>query len=64
MKRLGVTQEEGETMEMTLLRYLNLFKGPMSDLVIKGAGGLDGPAMLGRLPHNASLLLEDSFMSC
>ena len=35
MKRLGVTQEEGETMEMTLLRYLNLFKGLMSDFVIK-----------------------------
>jgi hypothetical protein len=52
MKRLGITQEEGETMEMTLLRYLNLFKGPMSDLVIKALvalSGLDGPAMLGQI---------------
>jgi hypothetical protein len=54
MKRLGITQEEGETMEMTLLRYLNLFKGPMSDLVIKALvalSGLDGPAMLGADCH-------------
>ena len=50
MKRLGVTQEEGETMEMTLLRYVNLFKGPLSDLVSKvlvALSGLDGPNMLG-----------------
>jgi hypothetical protein len=52
MKRLGITQEEGKTMEMTLLRYLNLFKGPMSDLVIKALvalSGLDGQAMLGQI---------------
>ncbi|CAD6246095.1 unnamed protein product [Miscanthus lutarioriparius] len=52
MKRLGVTQEEGETMEMTLLCYLNLFKGPMFDFVIKvlvALSGLDGPAMLGQI---------------
>ena len=48
MKRLGVTQEESETIEMTLQRYLNLFKGPMSDLIIKALvalSGLDRPAM-------------------
>ena len=33
MKRLGITQEEGETMEMTLLRYVNLFKDPLSNVV-------------------------------
>jgi hypothetical protein len=52
MKRLGVTQEEGETLERTLLRYVNLFKGPMSDLVIKALvalSGLDGPTMWGNL---------------
>ena len=52
MKRLGVTQEEGETLERTLLRYVNLFKGPMSDLVIKALvalSGLDGPAMSGQI---------------
>ena len=52
MKQLGVTQEEGETMEMTLLCYLNLFKGPMSDFVIKALvalSGLDGPAVLGQI---------------
>ena len=51
MKRLGV-QEEGETREMTLLRYVNLFKGPMSDLVIKSLedlSGLDRPAMLDQI---------------
>ena len=51
MKRLGV-QEEGETREMTLLCYVNLFKGPMSDLVIKSLedlSGLDGPAMLDQI---------------
>jgi len=48
MKRLDVTREESETIEMTLQRYLNLFKGPMSDLIIKALvalSGLDGPAM-------------------
>jgi hypothetical protein len=52
MKRLGVTQEEDETMEMTLSRYVNLYKGPLSDLVIKALvalGGLDRPAMSGQI---------------
>ena len=52
VKRSGVTQEEGETMEMPLLRYLNLFKGSKSDFVIKALvalSGLDGPAMLGQI---------------
>ena len=33
MKRLGVTQEEGQSSKEALLRYINLFKGPLSDLV-------------------------------
>jgi hypothetical protein len=48
MKRLGVTQEKGETLEETLLRYVHLFKGPMSDLIIKALvalSGLDGPTI-------------------
>ena len=48
MKRLDVTREESETIEMTLQRYLNLFKGPMSDLIIKALvalSGLDRPTM-------------------
>ena len=52
MKRLGITHEEGETLEMTLLLYVNLFKGPMSDLVIKvlvALSGLNGPTMLGKI---------------
>jgi len=52
MKRLDVTREESETIEMTLQRYLNLFKGPMSDLIIKALvalSGLDGPAMSGQI---------------
>lgn len=50
MKRLGVTQEEGETREMAFMRCANLIKGPMSDLVFKmleNLSGLDGSTMLG-----------------
>uniref|UniRef100_K3YYW5 Uncharacterized protein n=1 Tax=Setaria italica TaxID=4555 RepID=K3YYW5_SETIT len=35
MKQLGVTQEEGQSSKEALLRYINLFKGPLSDLVMK-----------------------------
>ena len=52
MKRLGVTQEEGETLERTLLRYVNLFKEPLSDVVIKALvelSDLNGPAMSGQI---------------
>jgi hypothetical protein len=51
MKTLGI-QEEGETRDMALLHYVNLFKDPMSDLVIKSLedlSGLDGPAMLDQI---------------
>ena len=51
MKRLHV-EEEGETREVVLLHYVNLFKGPMSDLVIKSLedlSGLDGPTMLDQI---------------
>jgi hypothetical protein len=39
-------------LEMTLLRYANLFKGPLSDLVIKALvahSGLNRPAMSGQM---------------
>jgi hypothetical protein len=52
MKRLGVAQAEDETMEMTLPWYVNLFKGTLSNLVIKAPValiGLDGPAMSGQI---------------
>jgi hypothetical protein len=50
--RLGITHEEGETLEMTLLHYVNLFEGLLSDIVIKAPvvlSGLNGPAMLGQI---------------
>jgi hypothetical protein len=49
--RLGITHE-GETLEMTLLHYVNLFEGLLSDIVIKAPvvlSGLNGPAMLGQI---------------
>ena len=51
MKRLGVTQEEGQSSKEALLRYINLFKGPLSDLVMKALAelsGLDGSTAMQR----------------
>jgi len=51
MKRLGVTQEEGQSSKEALLRYINLFKGPLSDLVMKALAelsGLDGSKAMQR----------------
>jgi len=48
MKRPGVTGRRRNYGD-DLAAYLNLFKGPTSDLVIKALvalSGLDGPAML------------------
>nr|CAB3463685.1 unnamed protein product [Digitaria exilis] len=42
MKRLGIVQEEDESREETLVRYINLFKGPLTDLVIKALAALSG----------------------
>ena len=42
MKRLGVTQEEGQSSKDALLRYINLFKGPLSNLVMKALAELFG----------------------
>ena len=51
MKRLGVTQEEGQSSKEALLRYINLFKGPLSNLVMKALAelsGLDGSTAMQR----------------
>ena len=45
MKKLGVMQEEEQSQEATLQRYISLFRSPLTDLVIKAIDalcGLDG----------------------
>lgn len=49
LKRLGITQEAGGQNSVLLQRFINLFKGPLSSMVIKAleaVSGLDGPALL------------------
>lgn len=51
MKRLGITQEEEQPNDDTLLRYFNLFRGPLTDLVLRALvalSGLDGSAAVRR----------------
>lgn len=42
MKRLGVLEDEGSTSDDMLLRYVGLFRGPLSDDVIKAMAALCG----------------------
>jgi len=50
LKRLAIAQEGGfQDQEELLQRFINMFKGPLSSLVIKALealSGLDGPALL------------------
>jgi hypothetical protein len=42
MKRLGILEEEGLNSDDLLLRYFSLFKGPLTDAVIKALTALCG----------------------
>jgi hypothetical protein len=42
MKRMGVLEEEGSTPDDLLLRYIGLFKGPLSDDAVKALTALCG----------------------
>jgi hypothetical protein len=47
MKKLGILEEEGLTSDDQPLRYFSLFKGPLTDIVVKALTtlcGLDGAA--------------------
>ena len=49
LKRLAIAQEGGCQDQEELQRFINMFKGPLSSLVIKALealSGLDGPALL------------------
>ena len=42
MKRLGILGDEGLSHDDMLLRYFSLFKGPLTDAVVKGLTALCG----------------------
>ena len=42
MKKLGISQDANMTPEENLQHYLSLFKGPLSDMVIKALAALCG----------------------
>lgn len=42
MKKLGISQEANMSPEENLQHYLSLFKGPLSDIVIKALVALCG----------------------
>lgn len=42
LKKLGITEEEGLSEDDEFLRYFNLFKGPLTDEVIKAMTALCG----------------------
>lgn len=42
MKRLGVSEEEGLSPDDLLLRYVDLFKGPVTDAAVKALAALCG----------------------
>ena len=53
MKMLGILDEEGLSHDEVLLRYFSLFKGPLTDAVVKALTalcGLDAAAVLST-PH-------------
>jgi hypothetical protein len=42
MKRLGILEDEGLSNDNLLLSYFNLFKGPLTDVIMKALMALCG----------------------
>ena len=50
MKRLGILDVEGLSHDKVLLRYFNLFKGPLTDDAMKALTALCGLDTMAALP--------------
>jgi hypothetical protein len=42
MKKMGIVEEEGLSAEDLILRYIDLFRGPLTDMTIKAIAALCG----------------------